>query len=236
MLAGLTLSGRPDNLADVLIDSVADPVATFFQACQMTLGLIRTAQVADTWDAEGAVDQFTVGGLVAHVYAAIRLLERSLDQPQDNYERVIGLADFYLLNRLDRPSDIHQEFHTAIREHAHTLAQQGPANLSSKFAAMVERLGPKLADQPLTLPVPVWRIQRGATSLRDYLLTRIIELAVHSDDLAASVAIGLVIPEQVASAAFAVCVDLARARCGDLEVLRAFTRRERSSQEILRVF
>ena len=72
--------------------------------------------------------------------------------------------------------------------------------------------------------------------LDDYLVTRLIELVVHGDDLAASLAVtppplnapatGLVI---------ATLVEVARIRHGDPAVLRALTRRERDVVGALRV-
>lgn len=94
---------------------------------------------------------------------------------------------------------------------------------------------PALGDD-LTRLVPVWRIEGGATYLSDYLRTRVVELAVHADDLAASVDTDIVVPENVASVTCAVFLDLARARSGDVAVMRTFARRERGDPEVLRVF
>jgi hypothetical protein len=170
------------------------------------------------------------------LYAAIRLFESALEKPEATYPRVGNLASFYGLNRVDGPAQLQDEFNVAIRTHAAHLAEQGPAALTDKFEALVTRLGPALAGLPMTRLVPVWRIEGGATSLSDYLRTRVVELAVHADDLAFSLGTDIVMPERVASVTFAAFLDLARARSGDAAVMRAFARRERGDPEVLRVF
>ncbi len=87
----------------------------------------------------------------------------------------------------------------------------------------------------MTRLVPVWRIENGSTHLADYLHTRIVELLVHTDDLATSVDVRAVPPRDAATAAFLVFIELARSRFGDVAVLRAFARRERGDAETLRV-
>ncbi|HEY2213594.1 MAG TPA: hypothetical protein VGH31_00965, partial [Acidimicrobiales bacterium] len=66
---------------------------------------------------------------------------------------------------------------------------------------------------------------------------RILELIVHGDDLVASIP-GLRVPDPPAAAidvCVSVCLELARARVGDVAVLRAFTRAERAEEGALRV-
>lgn len=78
-------------------------------------------------------------------------------------------------------------------------------------------------------------VRGGFTTLDRYLRTRVVELAVHGDDLAASVGLAFDVPPAVADIVFGVCLELARARAGDLQVLRAFVRRERAAPGVLRV-
>ena len=71
----------------------------------------------------------------------------------------------------------------------------------------------------------------------DYLVTRVVEIVVHTDDLSASVSIPT--PHFDASTvnlAIDCLMDVARLRHGDMAVLRALARRERDQVEALRVF
>ena len=213
-----------------------DLTGAFFCACRMALEVVGSEAVADGWASESALEGFAVGALAAHLYSAIRLFESALEKPEATYPRVESLAGFYGLNRVDNPAELQDEFNVAIRAHAAQLAEQGPAVLAGKFEALVTRLGPALAGLPMTRLVPVWRIEGGATNLSDYLRTRVVELAVHADDLAVSVGTDIVMPENVAAVTFAVFLELARARSGDVAVMRTFARRERGDPEVLRVF
>jgi uncharacterized protein (TIGR03083 family) len=213
-----------------------DLTDAFFRACHLALEVVGSEAVAERWASESALEGFSVGALAAHLYSAIRLFESALEKPEAANPQVENLTTFYGLNRVASPAQLQDEFNVAIRAHAAQLAEQGPAALAGKFEALVTRLGPVLAGLPMTRLVPVWRIEGGATSLSDYLRTRVVELAVHADDLAISVGMDIVIPEDVASVTFAVFLDLARARSGDVAVLRTFARRERGDPEVLRVF
>jgi hypothetical protein len=83
--------------------------------------------------------------------------------------------------------------------------------------------------------VSVVNVRGGATPLETYLRTRVVELVVHGDDLSASVGLAYEVPAAAAEVTLGVCLELARARSGDLAVVRAFTRRERADPGTLRV-
>jgi hypothetical protein len=73
--------------------------------------------------------------------------------------------------------------------------------------------------------------------LDEYLVTRLVELVVHSDDLATSA--GLETPEfdAMTMACVVGCLlAMVRARHGDIAVVRGFARRERDAIEALRAF
>ena len=70
----------------------------------------------------------------------------------------------------------------------------------------------------------------------EYLRTRVVELVVHADDLAASVGVAPMAPRpETGKIAIDALVDVARIRHGDLAVLRALARRERDPVGALRV-
>ncbi|MHB1519633.1 MAG: maleylpyruvate isomerase N-terminal domain-containing protein [Acidimicrobiales bacterium] len=215
----------------------ADPgnVSAFFSACDLAGGLIGSEAVAACWNLDSVVEGFTTGGLAAHLYSAIRLFESALEKPEPSTSRAGGFVEFYALNRIGERMELEDAVQRSIRADAAKRAELGAAVVSGKFDSLVARLRDNLPDQPMNRLVPVWRIEGGVTHLSDYLLTRIVELVVHADDLACSVGVDIVLPGEAASLAFGVFLDLARARSGDLALLRAFTRRERGDAEVLRV-
>jgi uncharacterized protein (TIGR03083 family) len=213
-----------------------DLVPAFFSACDLALAVVSSDPVAERWEADSALDGLTVGALAAHLYAATRRLEKALAQREPEAPGMVaGIADFYGPNRIDDTTQLDDAFHVAIRAEAAERAGRGAGALVEAFEALVGRLKISLADQRSTRLVPVLRIEGGAASLSEYLRTRVVELLVHTDDLAASVGTEIDPPADAASAAFGVFLDLARARAGDVAVLRAFSRRERADPETLRV-
>ncbi|MES2092386.1 MAG: hypothetical protein V4531_01065 [Actinomycetota bacterium] len=71
--------------------------------------------------------------------------------------------------------------------------------------------------------------------LDEYLRTRLVELAVHTEDLALSIGVEVTSPAPAVSMAVDILVAAARERHSDQEVLRALTRRERDTVDALRV-
>jgi uncharacterized protein (TIGR03083 family) len=212
-----------------------DLVVAFFRACDLALDVARSDPISARWESDSVLEGFTIGALVAHLYSAIRLFESALDKPEASYDRVGDITSFYILNRVDDRVQLQDDFHVAIRRYAAQLAEQGPDVLIAKFDALATRPRGALADVAMTRLVPIWRIEGGATQLGDYLRTRVVELVVHADDLAASVDIEIEIPAEAAGVAFAAFLDLARSRSGDVAVMRAFARGERCDPEVLRV-
>ncbi|WP_369272020.1 sterol carrier family protein [Streptomyces sp. R11] len=125
------------------------------------------------------LEGWTVRDLAAHVTMAVRDVSRSLDRDEP------AKADLTLL---DWP------FATAARagdinDGTRDLAAAN-ADLAALYARTEEHLRQRLADAPGDRLLAA---RTGAIPLADYLVTRTVELVVHSDDLNAAVP-GLDIP------------------------------------------
>jgi hypothetical protein len=112
-------------------------------------------------------------------------------------------------------------------------AAQGmtPAELADQVEAEAQRCREELAGLPEDHVVDYG----GDYSLRleDFLLTRVLELVVHSDDLAVS--LGTATPEMPAAvneATVRLLAALAVDRHGALPVVRALSRRERAPETV----
>ncbi|MDC0773486.1 maleylpyruvate isomerase family mycothiol-dependent enzyme [Streptomyces sp. HD] len=122
---------------------------------------------------------WTVRDLAAHVTMAVETVSRNLDRDEP------AKAELTLL---DWP------FATAARagdiaEGTQDLAAANP-DLDALYSHTEERLGRNLADAPGDRLLAA---RTGAMTLADYLVTRTVELVVHTDDLNAAVP-GLDIP------------------------------------------
>ncbi|MPY35285.1 maleylpyruvate isomerase family mycothiol-dependent enzyme [Streptomyces adustus] len=117
--------------------------------------------------------EWTVRDLVAHTGAALTAVGRFLDEPEPARQDATVL---------DWPSGTSARSE-AIAELAGRLAERNP-DLDG-FLAEVERdLAERLAEHPGTRLLAT---NAGAMPLADYLVTRTVELVVHTDDLNAAV-------------------------------------------------
>lgn len=213
-----------------------DWLTPFVEATELAVQVMSHRTVADRWGEASALEGLTVGGVAAHLYGATRRFELALDEELPDPPKVVRLPDFYGHNRIDDRSDLDAGWHPLLREDAEKRASYGPEAVSQRFRDLVSRLTDRLPGEAPERLVPIWTIAGGVTPLSMYVVTRVVELVVHSDDLAASVDLPpLAVPPAAASTALAAFVDMARHRSGDLAVVRAFARRERSDADVLRV-
>lgn len=210
-------------------------LSALFAAAQLATGVLAAEEVARRWHDESKVPGFSVGGLAAHLYAGIRRLEIGLNEVVPEDATTVGLVEFYGCNWVEDPPHL-DGMHAAILRDAERQAGHGVDTMRRRLSDVVDRLRDRLASESLDRVVPVLQVRNGVTPLSEYLATRVVELVVHSDDLAMSA--GLLdqpIPPAAAEVVIGVCVELARARYGDLGVVRAFTRVERAGPDRIRV-
>jgi uncharacterized protein (TIGR03083 family) len=150
---------------------------------------------------------WTVRDLAAHVTMAVETVSRNLDRDEPPQPE---------LALLDWP------FATAVRaddiaDGTRDLAAAHP-DLDALFARTEERLTERLATAP---GARVLAARTGAMTLADYLVTRTVELVVHTDDLNAAVpALDIPYDRQALAAATRLLADAlaAKAPGGSTEV------------------
>lgn len=119
-----------------------------------------------------------------------------------------------------------------IRASGVRYAADGPEELVSAVRAAVDELAAALPVEPAGRVV---HLARGPWSLAldDYLTTRLMELAVHSDDLAVSVDVPTPeLPAQALDPVVSLLARLAVRRHGQPAVLRALSRAERAPANV----
>ena len=150
--------------------------------------------------------------------------------------RRVKVHEYMGLNRVDGEHD--DPFGLSLRSAAESFAETGAHIVAAALTMSRDELVTLLPAAPATRAVPVIRVTGSYAPLSEYVHTRILEAIVHGDDVASSVP-GLQVPNPPPAAVTVcldVCLELARARVGDLESLRAFTRVERAIPDALRVF
>ncbi|MDO0934374.1 sterol carrier family protein [Streptomyces sp. DG2A-72] len=123
--------------------------------------------------------QWTVRELVAHTGMAPAAVVRLLDEPEPTKQ------DAALFDWLPAIADAADD----IADTARLRAEQHP-DLDSHLADIEREFTARIADEPDSRLLPT---SAGALTLADYLVTRTVELVVHTDDLNAAVP-GLGIP------------------------------------------
>jgi Mycothiol maleylpyruvate isomerase N-terminal domain len=202
----------------------------FLIAVDSVIDVIGRAEVAEHWESPSALAEWSVGGLAGHLagqpFAGVALIEAepsdltpiSLDE---HYRRVswIGAA-------------VDDEVSVDIRSGGDANAEAGPPALLARLIDTRDRLGGLLTattpERPVLVPWQGWALRRD-----DFLLMRMMEIAVHSDDLAASVGVAAPeLPDEVLGPVLGLLTRLAVRRHGQSAVLAALTRAERAPARI----
>lgn len=200
--------------------------------------LQQGTRLAERFEGPSALAEFSVRGLAGHLRRAMTMVETYLDQPApagDPTEDVEHLsASAYFATVLPSDRDLDSEFHRAIRQRGIETAPDRPDDFSLLWAESAGNLITRLEQEPDDRLVQVFGDL--VLTLDEYLVTRIVELVVHADDLAVSldVAPALLSPA-VTGLVITTLVEVARLRHGDSAVVRALSRRERDAAEALRV-
>jgi hypothetical protein len=200
----------------------------FLDAAAVVSPLLRSPELAARWAAPSALDDFRVSGLAGHLGRAVFTVERHLDTPMVAGLPRVDAVSYYALTFDDGPDD---PVRRRIRDRGEEDAGTGPTDLAERFDAARSRLAPRLSSLPADHPVVVF--DRWQLRLDECLLTRLLELVVHLDDLAVSLDVPT--PAVSAAAADAVITTLARiamARHGATALTRALARHERAPSSV----
>jgi len=213
--------------------------ALFCEAAEATTPLLAEPTLVERFDGPSALAEFTVRGLAGHLLRAMTSVETYLDRPGPDAgskaaAAVISAATYYA-KVMGTATDINSDLHRSVRQRGVEAAPGPPGEFAGVWAEAVDRIRGRLAAEPAGRSVQVYGDL--VLALDDYLITRLVELVVHADDLAASLGVAPPpMPTAATGLAIATLVEVARVHHGDAAVLRALTRRERDTVEALRVF
>lgn len=212
-----------------------DLVESFFSVVDRAQRLLDAPEVASSWDRPSALADYSVAGLAGHLVRTTGRIELLLSQPEPTNAEVLRLPISFGAARIEVVADLNSDFQRAVRGDGETAGQAGPAALARQFGELADRLRPLLTGVARDRLVPVLTIANGAATFEDYLRSRVVEVVVHTDDLAVSVGVTPPVPDpEPASVVIGVLLELARDRSGDLAVIRALARAERADQDGLR--
>ncbi len=202
----------------------------YLDAAAIAVDLLADPAVADRWTRPSALAELTVGGLAGHLGRQIHMIVELLDGPaadQPPRDLMAHYGDSAWLGKdVDTPANV------AIRAQSDAFAEIGHTRLvetlRTDLVAIRATLPAVPADRAVLLPWTGW-----ALSLDDLLLTRMMEITVHCDDVAVSVDVPTpTFPAPVLRPVLGLLTDLAVARHGQTAMVRALSRRERAPETI----
>jgi mycothiol maleylpyruvate isomerase-like protein len=199
--------------------------SAFPAAASIALDLVRRPEVSARWAAPSALPKMSTGALACHLGRQTVLAARQLPVPTELVP-LAGADEHYARAawvHTSSPDDPPNDRGTDDAE-----AAQGPAALSERVASALDAVRDLLAagsaEDVVAIPWQGWALRRD-----DFLLTRMLEIVVHSDDLAAGLGTDTpLFPDEVFAPVRDLLVRLAVRRHGQSAVVATLTRRERA--------
>ena len=206
--------------------------AAVVDAAELVDGLVSRAEVDAAWERESSCAGMTVGGLTRHLVSQTVLVANLLtvDPAAHAGAALVTLLDNYAGAPWVGDDDEGAALDRVLLERSNADAGEGPDRARALHAGAIERLPSALEAPPATVYLR-WLDARLATD--DFLVTRLMEMVVHSDDLAESV--GLRAPafgETVLGPVLGLLTALAVDRHGQDAVVRMLARPQRAPGSI----
>ncbi|MDX8031595.1 maleylpyruvate isomerase N-terminal domain-containing protein [Lentzea sp. BCCO 10_0856] len=202
----------------------------FLTTARITLDLLRDPQVAKNWGLPSALPEFGVSGLAGHIGYQVLPLPDMIAAPVGD-EPVVPLMEHYARANWTE-LDVGSEFHTRIRAGGEKIATEGQDALCDRFGETLRNLEKTLPGQE-NRPVRMPHWGPWAVSLDEYLVSRMMEFVVHSDDLAVSVGVDTPeFPRHVNETVIDLLTRMALNKHRAIDVVRALSRKERAPRDI----
>ena len=203
---------------------------SYLAAAEIALALLQSAELEERWEQESALRGWPCGLLAGHLARSILQVEWFLDGAQPPHATIDAVSYYAALTgSTDPKSDLNE----GVRARSQETANLGRAAMAAATEHALRALQERIPAEPAARTLESF----GRPMLLDeYLVTRIVELSIHVDDLALSLALPRRVPPAALDIATATLFDAARKRHDSLDVLRALTRTERDPQNVLRVF
>ncbi|WP_037577856.1 maleylpyruvate isomerase N-terminal domain-containing protein [Phaeacidiphilus oryzae] len=213
-------------------------LGAFLRTAEQTVRRLSEPEVAREWTAPSALPGMTVGGLAAHLAYQIHSVRETVDAPVPPGDEPIDLDERYArADWLGAPREA--EINTGILARAEELARPGPEAVAGQVRKVLDGLRAEFGTDADGTDSGGWEERvvhdsRAGWSLTlgTFLTTRLLELVVHLDDLAASLGREPAPPvdEEAYDLVLVLLARLAARRHGQSAVLRALARTERAPE------
>lgn len=208
---------------------MASLASDYLHLAQQAIDLIGSPAVAQHWAAPSALAGYDVAGLAGHLGRGLATVAAYLDQPAPPGAQLVDATEYYVLALADH-DPVDSDMHRNVRTRSAELAAHGPTGLADSLHSTLVAVAPRLHALPDDFAIVAFG--NLALPLHQYLITRVVELAVHLDDLAVSVAtVAPPVPDGAAAHIVATLAEVARRRRGNLAVIRLLARHERAGSD-----
>jgi hypothetical protein len=200
----------------------------FLSSAATAATLLREPALAARWSEPSALSDFSVAGLARHLANQVTHSVPLLTA--DPGASAVPILEHYTRNTWVT-SGIDGRDNIAIRRKGEAdAAATTPQDLADEVDAALAQLRRVVPAQP---PDRVVDFRAWGLTVDDFLLTRLMELVVHVDDLAVSLGVPTPeLPPAATEAAIGLLSQVAVWRHGPLAVVRALARRERAPETI----
>ena len=210
---------------------------SFLAGAAEARGLIASREVAASWRDPSALEHLDVGAVAGHLaraaFVVIGYLDASVPDPGPEASEMLTANEYF--ERIISASSGSDDAHAGIRARAAEEAAGGQDALVVRLDATLRQLDDRFTSEPAERAVTV--AGGLVLPLDEYLVTRMVELVVHADDLATSVSLATPEFDALTMACVIGCMlAMVRARHGDIAVMRGFARRERDAVNATRAF
>jgi Mycothiol maleylpyruvate isomerase N-terminal domain len=197
-------------------------------AAESALELIGQVPVVQRWSEPSALPQMSVGALAAHLGSQVLSVHAAVTAGTGaTEEEPVPLLEHYERVPWAR-SGLEDSSNVTIRHGAEADAAAGHATLALDLRNAIDDVRTAFTSlrMPPAIRMPWWD---WSLSFDDFLVTRVMEIVVHSDDLAVSVDLEPPpLPEAVLGPVLALLVGVSLRRHGQAAVVRALSRSERA--------
>ncbi len=202
----------------------------FVEAAETALPVIEHELVAKHWDQPSALPRMSIGALATHLAGQVVSAHAAFASPAAaSRETPLPVLEHYGRSSwIDEGLD--GETNVSIRSGAEHTAEEGRDAVVERCERALSSLRGWSGDTPPIVRMPWWQ---WSLSTDDFLLTRMMEVVVHCDDLAVSLDVPTPeFPRTVIRPVLTLLTTLAVRKHGQPDVLRALTRRERAPQSL----
>jgi hypothetical protein len=201
------------------------------EAVDAAAALIGRPEIAAAWSEPSALAGMTVGALCAHLVRAAGAVLAYLDRtdPAARPDGALLTPVTYFHAAIDSP------IHERIKEVSASEATVGPGEMATQCIELATAMRARLAEEPPDRLVAA--LGGRMLMLDDFCRTRLIEVLLHLDDVAASVGVARPDTDPAGPAiVIDILIGIARMQHGDWAMLHALARDERRAVDVFPVF